>query len=169
MSEGRAVDVIERLASMGRRVGSRTFFGIVGIRKLIAHATEAQLVVERIHVLPSGTSMAAARAIEAPSLESTTTWESAVFRANASALAEVDHLAAQGHMVEYAGDLIGRTGYWTSRSHLPIAGCADDELEWRLASLSSTLGAAGAAGIPPDAASIAELDALRAELARRVR
>jgi hypothetical protein len=170
MSEGRAFEVLARFAASGRKVGNKLFLPVAKVHRLIAASTEAQLVVIRIYVEREGQGARVddgLASIEAPDLTGATSWQATVFRANAGALAAVDRLSAAGGVVACAVELVGRAGYYSGRSHLPLEACADDELAWRIDALDVSLSAGAAVGVEPDAESLARLAALRAGLARR--
>ncbi len=101
--------------------------------------------------------------IEAPELSDAPSWDATVFRANASALAEVDRLARTGGVIAYAVELVGRAGL-LQRTLTSCRSKPAPMTSWPGAptALDTSLSAGAAVGIEPDADSLARLAALQA-------
>jgi len=155
----RARGILQRFEAQAEHEGEARCWPRKATRQIIAAATEARLAVTRVDFVPRG---AGADFVAAPPPRAL--WAEVVFRSNGEALAVVERAAAGQRFVV---DLLSQEGYFAGRTYLPLADRSDEELAWALASLDASLSMAAAADCPPDAVSIAELDRLRQELARR--
>jgi hypothetical protein len=162
----RVIDLLQRFADSGQKVGNRLFLPPQSTRRLIAAATEAQIAITRLYVASVGELVSPGTVLDAPRPGGAAPWEEVVFRANGEVLRMLDAHAGRGDLV-FAADLIERAPYYAGRTQLPLSARHDDELVWELRSLGASLGAAAAAGAPTPFDP--KLAALRDELARRQR